>query len=206
MFRSCVPSMVQSSRPKDLIIPARTHIRNPTAVQVRMKNAIPTPQTGGLLSSMVAATRTSQKLKKDGETEKQKMGGRRALSGRQGGEKQLKRGMACNNHPCTGQVLAARATIRARMRGRSKAQIAQHGSGMLRTVSTHHGSAVSTSRERGRPTFGIANRRLIRTPNALHDRVSWQMQLSARSATLFHGNRWTAGTAGVGGSQRLLEG
>lgn len=149
---------------------------------------------------------SKSELKKDGETEKQKLGGRRALSGRQGGEKQLKRGMACNNHPCTGQVLAARATIRARMRGRSKAQIAQHGIGMLCTVSTHHGSAVSTSRERGRPTFGIANRRLIRTPNGLHDRVSWQMQLSARSATLFHGNRWTAGTAGVGGSQRLLEG
>jgi hypothetical protein len=46
--------MVQSSAPKDLIMPALTHIRRPTASHEMMKKATPTPQIGALLSTMFA--------------------------------------------------------------------------------------------------------------------------------------------------------
>jgi hypothetical protein len=44
--------MDQSSAPNDLIMPALTHIRKPTATQEMTKNAMPTPQIGALLSPM----------------------------------------------------------------------------------------------------------------------------------------------------------
>jgi hypothetical protein len=49
-----VPNIVQSSGPKDLIMPARTQTRKPTEIHVMMKKAMPTPQMGALLSPIVA--------------------------------------------------------------------------------------------------------------------------------------------------------
>jgi hypothetical protein len=46
--------MDQSSAPNDLIMPALTHIRKPTATHEMTKNAIPTPQIGALLSPMMS--------------------------------------------------------------------------------------------------------------------------------------------------------
>ena len=56
MNMTCVANIAQSSLPKDLSMPARTHIRRVTVVQESTKNAMQTDSTSFLLLSAIAAS------------------------------------------------------------------------------------------------------------------------------------------------------